>query len=95
MVRAATETVNAQLLGLQEMLDSLEEVQPTDPQAVSKVNKDAEDRGTAKTNVGKTEIASAPSVRKSMARLVRNPPLRNPHERRLRGMMWTRRAAKV
>ncbi|MDA7976276.1 MAG: hypothetical protein MPJ27_08955 [Pirellulales bacterium] len=64
MVRAATETVNAQLLGLQEMLDSLEEVQPTDPQAVSKVNKDAEDRGTAKTNVGKTEIASAPSVKK-------------------------------
>ncbi|MCK4684253.1 MAG: hypothetical protein KAT44_04790, partial [Pirellulales bacterium] len=37
MVRAATETVNAQLLGLQEMLDSLEEVQPTDQQAVSKV----------------------------------------------------------
>ena len=64
MVRAATETVNAQLLGLQEMLDSLEEVQPTDPQAVSKVNKDAEDRGTAKTKVGKTEIASAPSVKK-------------------------------
>ena len=64
MVRAATETVNAQLLGLQEMLDSLEEVQPTDPQAVSKVNKDAEDRGTAKTNVGKTEIASAPSAKK-------------------------------
>ena len=64
MVRAATETVNAQLLGLQEMLDSLEEVQPTDPQAVSKVNKDAEDRETAKTNVGKTEIASAPSVKK-------------------------------
>ena len=64
MVRAATETVNAQLLGLQEMLDSLEEVQSTDPQAVSKVNKDAEDRGTAKTNVGKTEIASAPSVKK-------------------------------
>ena len=64
MVRAATETVNAQLLGLQEMLDSLEEVQPTDPQAVSKVNKDAEDRGTAKTNVGKTEIASAPLVKK-------------------------------
>ena len=64
MVRAATETVNAQLLGLQEMLDSLEEVQPTDPQAVSKVNKDAEDRGTAKTKVAKTEIASAPSVKK-------------------------------
>ena len=64
MVRAATETVNAQLLGLQEMLDSLEEVQPTDPQAVSKVKKDAEDRGTAKTKVGKTEIASAPSVKK-------------------------------
>ena len=64
MVRAATETVNAQLLGLQEMLDSLEEVQPTDPQAVSKVRKDAEDRGTAKTKVGKTEIASAPSVKK-------------------------------
>ena len=64
MVRAATETVNAQLLGLQEMLDSLEEVQPTDPQAVSKVNKDAEDRETAKTKVGKTEIASAPSVKK-------------------------------
>ena len=64
MVRAATETVNAQLLGLQEMLDSLEEVQPTDPQAVLKVKKDAEDRGTAKTKVGKTEIASAPSVKK-------------------------------
>ena len=64
MVRAATETVNAQLLGLQEMLDSLEEVQPTDPQAVSKVKKDAEDRETAKTKVGKTEIASAPSVKK-------------------------------
>ena len=64
MVRAATETVNAQLLGLQEMLDSLEEVQPTDSQAVSKVSKDAEDRKTAKTQVGKTEIASAPSVKK-------------------------------
>ncbi|MCK4684046.1 MAG: hypothetical protein KAT44_03740, partial [Pirellulales bacterium] len=38
--------------------------QPTDPQAVQKVKKDAEDRGTAKTKVGKTEIASAPSVKK-------------------------------
>ena len=56
MVRAATETVNAQLLGLQEMLDSLEEVQPTDPQAVSKVNKDAEDRGTAKQMLGKQRL---------------------------------------
>ena len=64
MVRAATETVNAQLLGLQEMLDSLEEVQPTDPQAVSKVSNDAEERETAKTKVAKTEIASAPSVKK-------------------------------
>ncbi|MDA7994278.1 MAG: hypothetical protein MPJ25_14725, partial [Pirellulales bacterium] len=56
--------VNAQLLGLQEMLDSLEEVQPTDPQAVSKVSNDAEERETAKTKVAKTEIASAPSVKK-------------------------------
>ncbi len=64
MVRAATETVNAQLLGLQEMLDTLEGVQPAGPKAVSKVSKDDERRKTAKTKNPKSVIASAPSGKK-------------------------------
>ena len=64
MVRAATQTVNAQLLGLQEMLDTLEEGQPPDAKAVSKVSQDTEERKTAKTENAKSVIASAPSGKK-------------------------------
>jgi len=64
MVRAATETVNAQLLGLQEMLDTLEEGQPPDAKSVSNTSKDAEKRKTAKTKNAKSVIASAPSGKK-------------------------------
>ena len=64
MVRAATQTVNAQLLGLQEMLDTLEEGQPPDAKAVSKASQDTEERKTAKTENAKSVIASAPSGKK-------------------------------
>jgi hypothetical protein len=64
MVRAATQTVNAQLLGLQEMLDTLEEGQPPDAKAVSKASQDTEERKTANTENAKSVIASAPSGKK-------------------------------
>ncbi|MDG1992807.1 MAG: hypothetical protein P8J43_10085 [Pirellulales bacterium] len=64
MVRAATQTVNAQLLGLQEMLDTLEESQQPDAKAVSKATQDTEKRKTAKTKGAKSVIASAPSGKK-------------------------------
>jgi len=64
MVRAATQTVNAQLLGLQEMLDTLEEDQPPDAKAVSKTSQDTEKRKTAKTKGAQSVIASAPSSKK-------------------------------
>ena len=65
MVRAATQTVNAQLLGLQEMLDTLERGQPTDAESVSSVSPSAEKKKTAKTKGLESVVASASSEKKA------------------------------
>ena len=75
MVRAATQTVNAQLLGLQEMLDTLERGQPTDAESVSSVSPSAEKKKTAKTKGLESVVASASSEKKADDESVFKSPL--------------------
>ena len=64
MVRAATQTVNAQLLGLQEMLDSLEEGQLSKPESISTTKSEAKRKKAAKTRRPDTVIAAVPPKKK-------------------------------
>ena len=73
MVRAATQTVNAQLLGLQEMLDTLEEGQAPDAKSVSRASPGAEKKKTAKTKGPESTVASASSEDKSVGKVVSKP----------------------
>ena len=73
MVRAATQTVNAQLLGLQEMLDTLEEGQASDAKSVSRASPGAEKKKTAKTKASESIVASASSEDKSVGKVVSKP----------------------
>ena len=73
MVRAATQTVNAQLLGLQEMLDTLEEGQAPDAKSVSRASPGAEKKKTAKTKASESIVASASSEDKSVGKVVSKP----------------------
>ena len=73
MVRAATQTVNAQLLGLQEMLDTLEEGQVSDAKSVSRASPGAEKKKTAKTKAPESVVASASSEDKSVGKVVSKP----------------------
>ena len=73
MVRAATQTVNAQLLGLQEMLDTLEEGQASDAKSVSRASPGAEKKKTAKTKAPESVVASASSEDKSVGKMVSKP----------------------
>ena len=73
MVRAATQTVNAQLLGLQEMLDTLEEGQASDAKSVSRASPGAEKKKTAKTKAPESIVASASSEDKSVGKVVSKP----------------------
>lgn len=73
MVRAATQTVNAQLLGLQEMLDTLEEGQASDAKSVSRASPGAEKKKTAKTKAPESVVASASSEDKSVGKVVSKP----------------------
>ena len=73
MVRAATQTVNAQLLGLQEMLDTLEGGQPADAESVSGVGPGAEKKKTAKTKGAESVVASASSEKKAAGKVVSKP----------------------
>ena len=75
MVRAATQTVNAQLLGLQEMLDTLERGQPADAESVSSVSPGAEKKKTAKTKGLESVVASASSEKKADDESVFKSPL--------------------
>ena len=75
MVRAATQTVNAQLLGLQGMLDTLERGQPTDAESVSSVSPSAEKKKTAKTKGLESVVASASSEKKTDDESVFKSPL--------------------
>jgi hypothetical protein len=65
MVRAATQTVNAQLLGLQEMLDSLEEGQLSKPESISTTKSEAKRKKAAKTRRPDTVIAAVPPKKKT------------------------------
>ena len=73
MVRAATQTVNAQLLGLQEMLDTLEEGQAPDAKSVSRASPGAEKKKTVKTKAPESIVASASSEDKSVGKVVSKP----------------------
>ena len=73
MVRAATQTVNAQLLGLQEMLDTLEEGQASDAKSVSRASPGAEKKKTVKTKGTQSVVASASSEDKSVGKVVSKP----------------------
>ena len=73
MVRAATQTVNAQLLGLQEMLDTLEEGQASDAKSVSRASPSAEKKKTVKTKGTQSVVASASSEDKSVGKVVSKP----------------------
>ena len=73
MVRAATQTVNAQLLGLQEMLDTLEEGQASDAKSVSSATPGAEKKKTVKTKAPESIVASASSEDKSVGKVVSKP----------------------
>ena len=73
MVRAATQTVNAQLLGLQEMLDTLEEGQASDAKSVSRASPGAEKKKTGKTKAPESVVASASSEDKSVGKVVLKP----------------------
>ncbi len=73
MVRAATQTVNAQLLGLQEMLDTLEEGQASDAKSISRASPGAEKKKTAKTKAPESVVASASSEDKSVGKVVSKP----------------------
>ena len=73
MVRAATQTVNAQLLGLQEMLDTLEEGQASDAKSVSRASLVAEKKKTAKTKGPESVVASASSEDKKGSKVVSKP----------------------
>ena len=73
MVRAATQTVNAQLLGLQEMLDTLEEGQASDAKSVSRASPGAEKKKTGKTKAPESVVASASSEDKSVGKVVSKP----------------------
>ena len=73
MVRAATQTVNAQLLGLQEMLDTLEEGQASDAKSVSRASPGAEKKKTVKTKGQQSVVASASSEDKSVGKVVSKP----------------------
>ena len=73
MVRAATQTVNAQLLGLQEMLDTLEEGQASDAKSVSRASPSAEKKKTVKTKGPQSVVASASSEDKSVGKVVSKP----------------------
>ena len=73
MVRAATQTVNAQLLGLQEMLDSLEGGQPSKRESVSSTNAGAKGKKTAKAERPDTVIAAVPPKKKTGGKAVGKP----------------------
>ena len=73
MVRAATQTVNAQLLGLQEMLDSLEGGQPSKRESVSSTNAGAKGKKTAKAERPNTVIAAVPPKKKTGGKAVGKP----------------------
>jgi hypothetical protein len=73
MVRAATQTVNAQLLGLQEMLDSLEGGQRSKRESVSNTNAGAKGKKTAKAERPDTVIAAVPPKKKTGGKAVGKP----------------------
>ena len=73
MVRAATQTVNAQLLGLQEMLDSLEGGQRSKRESVSNTNTGAKGKKTAKAERPDTVIAAVPPKKKTGGKAVGKP----------------------
>ena len=73
MVRAATQTVNAQLLGLQEMLDSLEGGQRSKRESVSNTNAGAKGKKTAKAERPNTVIAAVPPKKKTGGKAVGKP----------------------
>ena len=73
MVRAATQTVNAQLLGLQEMLDSLEGGQRSKRESVSNTNAGAKGKKTAKAERPDTVIAVVPPKKKTGGKAVGKP----------------------
>jgi hypothetical protein len=74
MVRAATQTVNAQLLGLQEMLDTLEGGQRSKPESISTTNAEAKGKKTAKTRRPTTVIAAVPPKKKTDGKAAGKPP---------------------
>jgi hypothetical protein len=74
MVRAATQTVNAQLLGLQEMLDTLEGGQLSKPESISNTNAEVKGKKTAKTRRPKTVIAAVPPKKKTDGKAAGKPP---------------------
>ena len=81
MVRAATQTVNAQLLGLQEMLDSLEGGQRSKRESVSNTNAGAKGKKTAKAERPDTVIAAVPPKKKTGGKAVGKPlPIMNSGE---------------
>ena len=73
MVRAATQTVNAQLLGLQEMLDSLEGGQRSKRESVSNTNAGVKGKKTAKAERPDTVIAAVPPKKKTGGKAVGKP----------------------
>jgi len=75
MVRAATQTVNAQLLGLQDMLDTLERGQPADAESVPSGTAGAAKKKTAKTKDLESVVASASSEKKADDESVSKSPL--------------------
>ena len=81
MVRAATQTVNAQLLGLQEMLDSLEGGQRSKRESVSNTNAGAKGKKTAKAERPDAVIAAVPPKKKTGGNAVGKPlPIMNSGE---------------
>ena len=81
MVRAATQTVNAQLLGLQEMLDSLEGGQRSKRESVSNTNAGVKGKKTAKAERPDTVIAAVPPKKKTGGKAVGKPlPIMNSGE---------------
>ena len=73
MVRAATQTVNAQLLGLQEMLDSLEGGQLLKPESTSTTNAEAKRKKAAKGRRPDTVIAAVPPRKKTDGKSIEKP----------------------
>ena len=74
MVRAATQTVNAQLLGLQEMLDTLEGGQRSKPESISTTNARAKGKKTANAERPDAVIAAVPLKKKTGGKAVGKPP---------------------